>query len=333
MYGPNRKQIVERWNLMPDILREAVTSSLLMDDLDAIQNNYHLSDAKTIQLSKLVRGVFYGLIHSEDLYKEIKDVLQIDPRLALEIYHEIDKKIFQSVKKDIEDNFIKFKLGAVKESEISRTEQVPSQVVLKGGPEIINLKPETSSFGVTPTKIKIESATLEKTKEPGPVSLGNIQSTTNSQQPTIKPTQFENKPENKTIPEGPFILHKMDEAQSVSGTQATSGYKQTSFGGYFGSMKTVGTQKPQDTISSARIEMPFDLKPKEGDGQKVPVVVKKYEAEPVKTVHISNFKTPLEKTPDGALKPITPPQPTPISQKKPSNGDGMIDLLNLTIKK
>ena len=330
MYSPDKKQVIERWNAMPDILRDAINSSIFMDDLDAIEQNYHLSDSKVIQLSRLIRGVFYGLIHTEDLYKEIRDALGIDPRLALEIYHEIDNKVFQSVKKEIEDNYIRFRLGATKESEINQPKSTTSQVVLREGPEIVNLKPETP-VEVQSTKLKIEGVSaVEKPKGPAPVSMGAIQKKVEVSNSTVTPPVQNTGQEKNAVPQGPFILHKMEDVQSIAGAQATAPYKQTSFGGYFGSMKTAGMQKPKESISSARVEMPFYQKPKEADIQKVPVVVKKYEEEPSKTVHISDYKTPLEKTPDGKVVPMIAPQP--LTQKK-AEEEGVVDLLNLTIKK
>jgi hypothetical protein len=240
--------------------------------------------------------------------------------------------LFLPLRKDIEINYSKHRVDVVKETELLKTASVPQQVVLREGPSIINLKPEVSTEAQS-TKLKIEGVTtVEKPKESAPVSLGSIQPTTNNLESKIpaRPAE-EKKPEDKTIPEGPFILHKIEGAQSVAGAQSNTPYKQTSFGGYFGSMKSAGMQKPQDSISTARVEMPFGIKTKEDGEQKVvPIVVKKYEQEPVKTVHISDFKTPLEKSPDGTIKPVAATQPTSI--KKPEIGGGMVDLNNLTIR-
>jgi hypothetical protein len=327
------EQIGERWDLIPDIIKDAAFSPLTDDSLEGIKSLYHLSDSKYDDLRYLCAIVFLGFLNVENLYKEIKDRLQIDPRLALEIYHELDKKIFESIRKEIEDNYIRFKIGAGRENQVEQAKPVTSQVVLREGPSIINLKPEVPAEAQS-TKLKIEGVTTaEKPKESAPVSLGSIQPTANNLESkiSVRPAE-EKKPEDKTIPEGPFILHKIEGAQSVAGAQSNTPYKQASFGGYFGSMKSAGMQKPQDSISTARVEMPFGPKAKEDGGQKVvPVVVKRYEQEPVKTVHISDFKTPLEKSSDGTIKPVATTQP--ISIKKPEIGGGMVDLTNLTIRK
>ena len=309
-------------------------SPITIDTVDAIEQNYHLGETRADALSRLVRGVFYGFIHFDDLYKEIRDGLGIDPRLALEIYHELDKKIFDSFRKEIEDEFLKYRIGVRKESEISALKQMSSQVVLREGPEIINLKPEIS---VEPQLIKLKIETtpiVEKLGEPAPVSLGGISVAAEIlKAQTVAPQSKLATPSGQVVPEAPFMLHKKEESQSVAQAQATSAYKQTSFGGYFGSLKSAGMPKSQELVSTAKIEMPFDQKSSELGAQKIPVVVRRYETEPVKTVHYSDLKTTLERKEDGSIKPVIPSKSASVQPKKPETGGGMIDLINLTIKK
>lgn len=333
MYNPSRQQIIERWNDMPDILKDAMHSSLVIDDLDSTEQKFHLDEDKGTGLARLVRGVFYGFIHFENIYNEIRDTLRIDPRLALDIYHELDKKVFDPFRKEIEDNYIKHKVGAIKESEVAQP-SIPSQVVLREGSETINLKPEISAE-FQPMKLKIETVPIaEKSGGPAPVSLGGISAATEiSKTQTVAPQSKPVAPGDQVIPEAPFMLHKKEESQSVAQAQAASAYKQTSFGGFFGSLKAAGMPKSQEPVSTARIEMPFDQKPLEPGAQKVPVVVKRYETEPVKTVHYSDLKTTLERKEDGSIKPVMPLKPALVQPKKPETGGGMIDLTNLTLKK
>ncbi len=404
MISISKKIIGERWNALPDTLRDVVFSPLSNEAIDSIARDNHLSDIKSKKLSELCLYVLLGIINSEDLYKEIRDALQIDPRLALEIYHQVDKKIFESFKKEIEENYIKSKIGVIKESEIIEPTQVSSQVVLKEkNPEIVDLK---SSLSTEPVKLKIEGdITSQKPKESAPISLDNLQanqsaqlprgasfanmnvvrlatadtsfSQTNQSQKTfqaetgaISPKPQINQEVNlgqlsvgsksnvsqptaskPTIPEGPVILHKKEESQSIAQSQTIKNFAPSSFGGFFGSdMKSFGTAKTQNFVSSAKIEMPSQIKPLSSDQpiQKIPVVVKKYEEEPVKTVHISNFKTSLDNNfktdvasnvPDNSKTstPITsfnqPSAKSSVENKNNDIGGGMVDLSNLTMRK
>ncbi len=352
MYQPTRQQVITQWEQMPDILREAMHSSLTIDEIDNIQTNFHLSDDKSNTLARLIRGVFYGLIHTEDLYKEIKDSLQIDPRLALDIYHEVDKKIFESFRKEIEDNFIRSKIGAIKESEVPKPKSVPAQVVLKEGPEVINLKPE-SAVSETPTKLKVEG--VQKPSEPAPMPIGQINIkpepitviSSASPKPQFSPIAQQSKPpvapvtpwQKPDVPsqpkaepvgatEGPMIIHQKEESISVSQTQAASPFRQNSFGGYMGSFRSFSGQAPQAPVSSAKIEMPSGQKPVSGQTeQKIPVVIKKYEEEPAKTIHYSELKTPV--TPKKESMPQT--SAPVVAKKQPP--EGMVNLSDLTFRK
>lgn len=344
MYAPTREQIAERWQNLPEILKEGMHSEMTLNEIDAIEQNFHLSEEKADEMARLMRGVFYGFIHFDGLYKEIKDSLNIDPRLALDIYHELDKKVFESFKKEIEDNYIKHKVGIVKESEMSQPKAVPAQVVLKEGPEVINLKPEPA-VAQPPVKLKVEG--LGKPAEPAPMPIGQIGIkpepitvvSSATPKPPVQPIAPQPRP--PVVPpkpsspapqtsEGPMIIHKMEESQSVVQSQAASSFRQASFGGYRGSFRAFSGQSPQAPISSARVEMPSEKKPEIPVGmseQKVPVVVKKYEEEPVKTIHYSDLRTPL--APKGEEKPQTPPV-APLKKEPPQ---GMIDLTNLTFRK
>jgi len=46
--------------------------------------------------------VFLGIIHRQDLQKEISSFLNIDNRVALELYGDLDRKILYTYHKDID---------------------------------------------------------------------------------------------------------------------------------------------------------------------------------------------------------------------------------------
>ncbi len=88
------KVLNNRWDEAPEKIKEAVFSPFYNDIFDSIGTLFHLSENKLDILRQLIFFTFFGFIQIQDLYNEIKDSLGIDPRLALDIYHEIDKKIF-----------------------------------------------------------------------------------------------------------------------------------------------------------------------------------------------------------------------------------------------
>lgn len=306
------QELDKRWDESPDDIREAVFSPFYNENLEKVCDGFHLIEDKRVVLRKLCFLTFLGVIHLEDFYKEVKESLGVDSRVALDIYHEVDKKIFEPLRKEIDANYLKFKIGVVNPENIQEQGTIPQRVVLKRqeGSAVINLKPETEKeevvknpeVGPIRIEIKSEAPTSAPTPIPKPAPI-------QPQQPKVetpKPTTLT--PTEASVEMGPVIIHKKEESQAISQTKTANAYKQASFGGYFGSFnKSQFTPKPQDTISRAQIETPLTKKPEETMGvagageRKIPVVVKKYEETP-KTVHYSNFKTDLNK--DSADKKI-----------------------------
>jgi hypothetical protein len=334
---PTRKQLEKRWQELPDILKDAMHSAMTLNEIENIEKNFHLSEERGDQLARLVRWVFYGFIHPENLFNEIKEALKIDSRIALDIYHQLDKNVFSLYKKEIEDNYIKHKIGAAKEAEIVSTQPLSAQVVLKE-PGAVNLKNQietnlqTVSYQQPPVKIKIEE---DKSLQSGPVLIDQISAKPESQDKSLensaeseKSADLSSKSQeildsNKISQQpsslqsdGPLIIHQKEEVPSVAGVKAAATpFRLTSFGGYRGSFKSLDLgrslqQEPHEPLS-VKVEIPLSEK---GSGesnkveaskaslnlgeQQVPISVKKYDqpanSNEAKTVHYSNFKTPLQ---------------------------------------
>jgi hypothetical protein len=324
MLKVDNKTINKRWDEAPDVLREAVFSPVCNDALENVCEEFHLVEEKRVILRRLGFFVFFGFIHLQDLYKEIKDSLGIDGRLALEIYQELDKKVFSPFHKEIEDNYLKFKIGVVRPEDIDEAPKAQIQrVVLKEQePSVVDLKPvEIIKDRGERTENSEERVGTQETEPPSPLE--------EKEKPpvVIKPTQEINeqgkeerekgkveeriivkkpiesipltpKPLPLTLSDvadlGPVIIHKREEPSSVSQTKATSGFKINTFGGFFGSFKS-SIPRQQDAVSKAQVQTPSNFKKEEmSEAGKVPVVVKKYEEQP-KTIHYSGFKTDLGK--------------------------------------
>lgn len=315
------KVLNNRWDEAPEKIKEAVFSPFYNDIFDSIGTLFHLSENKLDILRQLIFFTFFGFIQIQDLYNEIKDSLGIDPRLALDIYHEIDKKIFESFRKDIEDFYIRNKIGIIKESQITQTGPIEPQIVLKNGPEIINLKPEgvvetqTKKLVVqSPEQPKKESSTIFANPVQNQNQLSQSQIGGGSVAPILPQS-------SSTGFDGPIIIHKKEEAQSVSQGNIANAYKQTSLGGFMGSFGAIGAAKHKDQGSLAKVEMPFQIKNNlQSTEQKIPVVVKKY-GEQVKTVHYSDLKTSLE------------PKNNNSPKTEPPKENGFVNLNDLTINK
>ena len=98
----SRQQALNRWDILPDNLREALFSEYDADILWRICENQHLSEDKIRIIAILIGNVILGFIHLEDLAGEIKQELGINPEIANSIASEIERKIFAPIRSDLE---------------------------------------------------------------------------------------------------------------------------------------------------------------------------------------------------------------------------------------
>ncbi|MBI4085615.1 MAG: hypothetical protein HY432_03900 [Candidatus Liptonbacteria bacterium] len=97
-----QQQLDSRWDSMPGILREAMSSDVNSGMIWEISQKEHLPDEKIYAVSRLTGYILMGFIHPEDLANEIKDSAGIDIRIASNIADSINKKIFQPLRDEID---------------------------------------------------------------------------------------------------------------------------------------------------------------------------------------------------------------------------------------
>ncbi|BCX15909.1 MAG: hypothetical protein KatS3mg098_138 [Candidatus Parcubacteria bacterium] len=325
MYYASQKEILERWKNIPEILKDAINSESLIGEIEKLSSNFGLNEDRLLNLLRIVRGVFLGFIHLQDLYKEIKESLNIDPRLALDIYHQLEQKIFSPFRKEIEEVYLKFQVGAIEPHQVEEPAVGPSQVILKKEEEdlTLNLKPTEAvskpALEERPEEVKkVEAEEISKKDlaEPKPqiISSETIKPETQIEETKTatqakEVSQEEKKPSAETQ-EGPVIIHQ--EAESLTQSKATDKFRMISFGGFQGAFKNPPfSSKTQELSSQATIETPITLKKEPEEKGKIPVVIKKYDSSPSKTVHISTFKTDL--------KPKDKEEKESIDQQNPSH--------------
>jgi len=319
------EKIDERWDNLPSSIKEAVFSPSYNNVFESICDNYHLNELRRDKLRRLCFFTFLGFIHLQDLYKEIKESLNIDPRLALDIYHQLEQKIFSPFRKEIEGVYLKFQVGAIEPHQVEKPTVGPSQVILKKEEEdlTLNLKPtEAVSKPALKErleevkKVEVEEISKKDLTEPKPqiISSETIKPETQIEETKTatqaKEVSQEEKKSSAETQEGPVIIHQ--EAESLTQSKATDKFRMISFGGFQGAFKNPPfSSKTQELSSQATIETPITLKKEPEEKGKIPVVIKKYDSSPSKTVHISTFKTDL--------KPKDKEEKESIDQQNPSH--------------
>jgi len=91
----------KRYNALPTHLREFMFSEEKFVVLSEIAEANHIDDAKLDIISSIIGYVVLGLIHPEDLAKEIEKEVGVDHRIAGSVTEGINRNILRSVLLDI----------------------------------------------------------------------------------------------------------------------------------------------------------------------------------------------------------------------------------------
>ncbi len=97
-----KQQVFERYDALPDHLREILVSDAATNTLWLIGENHHLSEERIRTVAGVVGYIFLGFVHVEDLAREIAGEASIDRRLADDIAKEIQLKILSPVIPEIQ---------------------------------------------------------------------------------------------------------------------------------------------------------------------------------------------------------------------------------------
>ena len=94
MISISREQITERWDTLPDDLREALVSEANSDFIWRTCEDEHMPDDKIHWVAMAASRVLMGFIHPEDLAREIEDSAGIDQKTALSVEGALGRRIF-----------------------------------------------------------------------------------------------------------------------------------------------------------------------------------------------------------------------------------------------
>jgi len=313
MLNLSQKQIDDRYDSLPEILKDALWSVATADEIDRISNSHHLEDKKASRMAKITGYVIMGFLHPDDLRRELQEVLGIDIRVAASLSRDINKKILSPIIEDIRKVYTPI---------VSEIRKTPASSQIWPMPPVGEaLKKEAEG-----TKIPVEEL-----KKPAP-----------SQTPSpLSPAPIF-PPAPAGLP-GPFILHKEESLKPILETR-----KPATESAFFKSLpQDAGFQKP----AGAKLEFGAPIKPfGETHGKPIEPKVEPKQEKPKeeipRIVNYSGLRTPLTQPPTTSKqqpapsllttppripqKPSIPPQPiisskiepqktaVPISQKLPS---------------
>lgn len=302
----SKTDIHERWESLPEALRDAVFSDENDSIIYELVEKYKFSENQERGIGRICFFVFLGFLRIKDVFEELVQNVKLDSKTALEVYQELEQKVFGPYKDHIEKNYRAFQENFQQEVAFPKTQK---QVVLKSpiAEEVVNLKTENKI-----SSVENAPAMAQNTEEPTPAPLDALGKKINvtiqadasdlNEKNTIEKNQFAtptpaqekaettiSKPEsqNAMSENAPFILHKHEEVAPVARTQAQHGYRQMSFGSFMGAFKAPQTRQQQ--VSQAQVEIPSipvsapnspssaSAAQKNISTQQVPFSIKKYE--------------------------------------------------------
>ncbi len=190
----SRQQVLERWDALPENLKEALFSEINANIVWQVGTLNHLSEEKISIMAMMVGDVIFGFLHPDDLAREIQETLNLNPQIANSISHEINRKIFAPLRIDLEKVY-------------SPVNAIPE------------IKPPTKPE----TEIKIEKEIEFKPVAPKPEVVAKPVEITELPKTEIRPPKIEPVIAPKPISaEKPFIIHQETEARAFTEKKKTT---------------------------------------------------------------------------------------------------------------
>lgn len=257
MFKISRKQKLQRWDGLPLTLREALFSEKNFEYFVSICQKEHLSEDKIKIIGSLAGDVILGFIHPEDLTQEIKTALNINQEIADSVSKEINRKIFNPLKADIDGVYA----------------PVPE--------EIEEEKKEIKIVDIEPPKLKSAISIIEILQE-------KQEESEKKSEEAVEPLVASPSVELMAGEVEPLIIHKEEEIKTVFESRLPK-----SLGGLFGFLKR---KQPEESMGEnfpaapAKIEIGDGVKkaPQDTSGQ-----AEGKKEEKVRVVHYGGLSTPL----------------------------------------
>lgn len=269
------QQILDRYDTLPESLKDAGFSPYNTSLIQKIGEQNHLSEEKISTISLLVGYILFGFVHPEDLAKEIKIELNIAPEIANSIADEIDRKIFMPIRSDLEKVY---QPAVAAESVVDlRTIKPPeAPSITTAVPEQPKTEPSIKGLTEAPVVIKPE------TKSEAPQIIPETKPEVAPMVPTQEAisSEGEAEPTSGELAE-PFILHKETEVKPISGMKKP-------LGGFFGFLKKKEGEM-EEKPEPVKAEVEISGKTFESQAPKIA----KTEVPKIRVVHYSEFKTPV----------------------------------------
>ncbi len=291
----SKQQLFDRWDNLPQNLREALVSEYNADILWRICEAQHLSKDKISVVATIAGDAILGFIHSEDLAQEIRLNLNLNPEIANLIAYEIDRKIFAPIRGDLRKNY------APAVAEAMADKPAEAEEALEGEPltPVADIRPpaaEESAVSEREKEFEKPSEEFKPSETPASISVSAKETEIpelKKEEPSVYSAVMEGPAYSEAMPASgeampasgeamPAIIHKEEEIKPIS--QAPR-----SLGGLFGFLKKGSETKPESQSITAQVI----LTEQTGKLEEKPEIAQT-EKPKMRVVHYSEFSTPVD---------------------------------------
>src|SRR3989344_746059 len=281
----SKQQAFERWDTLPDNIKEAAWAPQNTALIQSVCANEHIPQDKLPIVLRVSGYVLFGFIHPEDVSKELQEALGINSNIAASVADALDKRIFSSFRTDLDKIFSPPHLVL---EEIRRPVPPPGLIVKPEGTKAPTALAETRpSPPISPTALA-----------PKPPSMMPGPQITKPAAPPVPPPVFLRGGESgvKPITPGPGIHVEIPRAAPPPPTGGPAG------GSPLGRdiRILVGTPPPPAKV----VFGPAPEPPKQTPRTELPAP---------RIVHYSPLKTPLAPRPGEPGKKEEGPAPVPLA--------------------
>ncbi len=269
------QQVKTRLRTIPENLREVFYSPQTAEAIDRIGMENHLSDNKVSAVAEAAGLALLGFIHAEELTGEIQGRAQVDARVAQGLAASLQNRILNSIRADLD------KIYAPVGEEPARVEDISKPVAVAGTPPAAAPPapmPAPRPGGLAPKPF------LDLTQLSKPAPVGGV---------PVPPTA----PTGKVSPMAASFLRQKAESQTV---KTGEGFKLKL------DMPLPPTSTPGAFSRPAQLEIG-----QQPTGASKESQVSSVESAPARTVHYSQWRTPLQAPapPDASAAPKPAPMP------------------------
>jgi len=320
-----KQKAEQRYDALPEHVRSFLMSEETADTVWTTGESYHLSNEKIGVVAQIVGNIVLGVIPHERFEKEIQSTIGLDARIAKELTDELNSKVLSLVMPEVE-NLHKQPVELMPETPTDAPSFAPQPIAPKE-----DLPQQQVFFTQPPSSPETipQEAIFEQTQQ-APIQTTPPEPAPPQEQPTPppQPTQKEdianllspgfkerpNTPTQQNASAAPFVLHEEAQTQPLASGEAAPLSRPQFF-------KSTAEEKPQETPSTARLEIGADATPEAQQTGKTKREVPKVVNYTSPAVEVNPFERPEKKK----EKPSPPQNETP----KEVSPENVVDLKDL----